>query len=574
MNHDVIILGSGAAGLTAAVVAAAEGLRVLVLESSAHIGGTTAVSGGMVWIPANLKMAEAGLSDSAEQAARYLQQTVADGRNRELRHAFLKAGPAAVAYLEHRTQVKLRPVKTYPDYYPDCEGATTGGRVLEPVPFDGRVLGPRFNDLRWPLPEFMLFNRMMVDRADIPHFRNVLGSPTSAWRVASIVSRYFLQRISHRRGTRLVLGNALVARLYKSALDLGVTVLRDAPATALELCDGRVTGVAATIAGEHRRLQAGRGVVIATGGFSHHPVLRKQLLPAAALYSAACPSNTGAGIEMALAAGGQLESNAGGNAFWVPASRHTRPDGTPAVYPHTVTDRGKPGIIAVNQAGRRFVNEAVSYHEFVQRMMRAHAESPAIPAYLVCDARFLWRYGLGAIKPFTLSLSSWVKGGYLHKGSTVAELARSIGVDADALSATLRRYNGYAAQGQDPDFGKGGDAYQRHLGDAQNLPNPCIRPIARLPLYAVAIDPADLGTAAGLQTDANARVLDASGTPIDGLYACGNDMASVFNGAYPGPGITLGPALTFGYLAAMHLAGREGSSSTPSEKSNFLSPCI
>lgn len=243
------------------------------------------------------------------------------------------------------------------------------------------------------------------------------------------------------------------------------------------------------------------------------------------------------------------------NAFWTPVSRFTRRDGSQGVFPHTVTDRGKPGVIAVNRSGRRFTNEAQSYHEFVRAMFRGDNDGPCIPAYLICDRRFLWRYGLGAVRPFALSLREYLRGGYLVRGQTIGALALALGIDAQTLAATLARYNEGARNGTDPEFGRGGDAYQRYLGDADHTPNPCVAPIEHPPFYAVAVHPGDLGTAAGLLADENARVLDGAGRPIDNLYACGNDMSSIMNGAYPGPGITLGPALTFGYLAAKHMAG-------------------
>ncbi len=238
----------------------------------------------------------------------------------------------------------------------------------------------------------------------------------------------------------------------------------------------------------------------------------------------------------------------------MPASTFTRADGSAGVFPHTVTDRAKPGLIAVDGNGRRFVNEAVSYHEFVRAQL-AHANS-AIPAWLVCDSRFLWKYGLGKIRPFAPSAAADVVAGYLKRADTLADLARQIGVPPDGLDATIAEFNRHAAAGEDPAFGRGSNVYQRSLGDADHKPNPCVAPLVAPPFYAVAVRPADLGMSAGIVTDAEARVLGADGAPIPGLYACGNDMASVMEGAYPGPGITLGPALTFGWLAGRAVAGK------------------
>ncbi len=552
--YDVIVVGSGAGGMTAAAVAAAEGLRVLLVDAAPQVGGTTAVSGGMVWVPANPQMAAARLSDSLDEARRYLGATVPAAADTQPLDAFLNHGAEAIRYLAARTSVQLRPVLRYPDYYPDRPGATAGGRVLEPVPFDGGTLGPAFALLRPPLPEFTLFGGMMVSRADIPHLRRAARSPRSAWHAAKLLARYAIERMHSPRGTTLHLGNALAGRLLKSVLDLGVDLRLDSPVRQLLQEDSRVVGVELERAGAPRRVWATKAVILASGGFSHDAELRQRYLPALA---AALTTTVGAaaytpGARLALAVGARLSEGGERQALWVPASAFKRRDGTAALYPHTVTDRGKPGLIAVDGRGQRFVNEALSYHEFVRGQLRAGAA--AIPAWLVCDRHFLWRYGLGSVQPFALSVAGPVARGNLKQAATLAGLAQAIGVPADALAATIEAFNADARRGVDTAFGRGSDIYQRHLGDADHAPNPCLAAIEHAPFFAVAVRPADLGMAAGIVTDAAARVLGADGAPIPGLYACGNDMQSVMNGAYPGPGITLGPALVFGYLAARHAA--------------------
>jgi succinate dehydrogenase/fumarate reductase flavoprotein subunit len=547
-DFDVIVIGAGAGGMTGACVAAAEGLSVLLIEKADRVGGTTSVSGGMVWVPANPKMQAAGLADSVEQARLYLGHVVPGDFNHELREAFLARGPEAIAYFEARTALAFKPVTFYPDYYPDLPGATLGGRVLEPVPFDARELGRHFGMLRPPLPEFTLFGGMMVDRADLPHLRKMWRSLPSALRVARIVARHARDRLSFDRGAHLVLGNALAARLLKSVVALDVKLRVSTQVASLAIEGGRVAGVTLT---DGNRVHARRGVVLAAGGFSNDAELRARYLPPeTGPSSAACATSSGDGLRLGLAAGGRMVEENTHNAYWAPVSRFRRADGTPAIYPHTVTDRGKPGFIAVDRRGQRFTNEAVSYHEFVTAMFRTHA----IPAFLICDRPALWRYGLGAVRPFSASPGAYAASGYLARAPSIRALGEALGIDAEALEATVLRYNEDARAGVDRLFRKGGDPYGKYLGDGEHAPNPCMAPIERGPFYAVALYPGDLGTSAGLRTNAHAQVLDAAGEAIPGLYACGNDMNTIMNGAYPGPGITLGPALTFGYIAGRHLA--------------------
>lgn len=551
---DVVVVGAGAGGLTAASTAAARGCSVLLLEQAEVVGGTTAISGGMVWIPANHK-ATGQRPDSLEAARAYLAATV-PGTDRTRLEAFLASGDAAIRDLEARTSLRLQPVATYPDYYPDLPGATSGGRVLEPVPFDARALGKAFALVRDPLPEFTLFGGMMISRQDIPHLRRMTKSPRAALHVAKLLFRYGVQRLGARRGTTLYLGNALVARLLKSVIDLGVTLRTGTTVEALQAGgNGRIAVLETRdAAARARRVGTRRGIVLATGGISHDGELRRAFVPdsAGTLTATVCPGTAPRGARLATAVGAQLSAPTRDGAFWVPASTFTRADGSRGVYPHTVTDRAKPGLIAVDGHGRRFVNEAVSYHEFVRAQL-AHANT-AIPAWLICDSRFLWKYGLGKIKPFAASVRADVTSGYLKRADTIGALAQLIGVPPDDLERTIAAFNAHAACGEDPAFGRGSNIYQRSLGDADQQPNPCVAPLKTAPFYAVAVMPADLGMSAGIVTDEEARVLAVDGKPIPGLYACGNDMASIMEGAYPGPGITLGPALTFGWLAGRNVA--------------------
>jgi len=562
-TFDLIVLGSGVGGMTAALVAAAEGLSALVLEKSGRVGGTSARSSGTVWIPDNDGQRSQGVLDDAELAERYLDALVGARAGRELRAAFLAAGPEMLRYLQARAGFRFKPYALQPDYRQELPGAALGLRALEPEPFDGRALGAHFADVAWPLPELMLFGGMMVTRGEIARLLKLPGSFDALALGARLLLRYAADRARYPRGTRLVLGNALVARLYHALLERRVPVRRKVRVTALVSQDGAARGVVVTsgsTAGEARtaRIAARRGIVLAGGGFPASPALRAQYLPSPTpQYSPAAEGCTGDTLQLAQAIGAALGAPGEDNALWFPSSIAARKDGSTAVYPHIVLDRAKPGLIAVNAAGRRFTNEAASYHEFTRAMYRANAKVPCIPAALVCDRRFVWNYGLGLIRPRTPVLGSYVRSGYLRLAQSLPELARQIGVDAAGLEETVRAHNAFAAAGVDGDFGKGASPYDRAYGDAAHRPNPCLGPIAAPPYCAVMVVPTPLGTSLGLRTDAHGRALDETNRPIAGLYVCGNDAQSVFGGEYPGAGCQLALAMTFGYLAARHAAARE-----------------
>lgn len=554
---DLIVLGSGAGGLSAALVSALEGLSVLLVEKTGFIGGTTAWSGGMVWVPGNAALPG---GDDLAQARLYLDQVAAPTAEiRPLRDAYLAQAASAVDYLRAKAGIKLQPVSRYPDYYPGLPGASTGLRVLEPAPFNAAKLGDDFKKIRPPLPEFTLFGGMMINRADIAYFRNPTRSFAAAKQVARLLGTHALQRLTSKRGTTLHLGNALAGSLYLAARENGVACRLNTSVTAISRAAGQGFVLHATCPSGPCTLTSRHAIILATGGFAHDPAWRARLLPAAARHSAAAPGATGDGLRLGLAQGGQLGGQLGTQsapsqpAFWVPVSCFQRKDGSTGIFPHTVTDRAKPGFIVVGPNATRFANEALSYHEFTLAMLR-HGIDEDSPAFLLCDKTALWRYGIGCIKPFTLSLGRHLRQRYLYRGASAAALARATGLPAAALETVLREYNRHAAHGQDPQFHRGGDIYQRHMGDADHQPNPCVAPLITPPFYAVRLYPGTLGTACGLLTTPHGQLLDAANQPIPGLYACGNDQHAPLAGAYPGPGITLGPALIFGYLAARHAA--------------------
>lgn len=563
-TFDLIVIGAGGAGLSTAVHAGIDGARVLVIERTAHVGGTTAWSAGTTWIPLTRHAATVGEADTLERVERYLDTVVGPQSDPALRRAMLSHGAEAVERFEQHTDVHFRAYPLHPDYESDIDGATLRGRALEPLPFDGRQLGPLFDLLRPPIPEFTVLGGMMVDRTDINHLLNLTGRWASFRHALKILSRHAMDRLSHPRGTRLVMGNALVGRLLRSLsrqpmarllMQAEVTALTSAPGGPA----GGVTGVRVTQGGLSRRLTARGGVVLASGGFNRHPQLRAQWLPGIdERWCAGAPGHTGALQALVQPFGAHWATGAKTAAFWAPVSIRPRPDGSTAVFPHFVMDRAKPGMVTVDAAGRRFVNESTSYHRFGLAMQAAQAAGrAAIPAFLVCDAAALKRYGIGMVRPGGKGLAPFLADGYLTEGRTLDELAQKLGIDPTGLRDTVAQMNSFAREGQDPQFQRGVTAYQRNIGDAAaGHANANLGPIETAPFYAVRLYPGDIGAAMGLETDAAARVRGTDGQPIPGLYAVGNDMQSMMGGAYPGPGITVGPGMVFGYLAARDAVGR------------------
>jgi succinate dehydrogenase/fumarate reductase flavoprotein subunit len=557
LQTDLVVLGSGAGGMTAALTASLSGLQAVVLEHSDHIGGTSARSSGTVWVPNNRYLRAHGVEGDGEQAARYLASLIGERGDPFMWRAFLENATRMLDDLESRAGIGFRPYMAAPDYRQDHPGAAKGGRALEPLPFDGRTLGADFARIARPIPELMLFGGMMITRGEAAQLLRADRSLASMALGARLVGRYLRDRLlRYERGTRLVLGNALVARLFGALLDRGVSVLTGARTRRPIYADGRIGGVEAMLGGSPVTIEARRGFVLAGGGFPASASWRARPLPEpVAAFTPAAPGCDGSTIELGLAAGAALGPSGIDNALWFPSSIAQRTDGSIAVYPHIVLDRAKPGLIAVDHAGKRFVNEAVSYHEFVRAMYRANRETPAIPAWLICDRDFIRRYGLGLIRPRTLNLRKYVASGYLHEAPTVGALADAIGLPADTLQYSIERLNASARTGIDEEFGKGGNIYDRNNGDSNVKPNPCLGPIAKPPFYAVAVLPTPLGSSLGLRADSHARVCNESGQPIPGLYVCGNDMQSAFGGEYPGAGAQLGQAMTFGWIAARHAAG-------------------
>jgi succinate dehydrogenase/fumarate reductase flavoprotein subunit len=550
---DVLVVGAGAGGMTAALVCALEGLDVLLCEKSAQVGGTTASSMGTIWVPGTRQARDAGFADDSESVRRYLDAVIGPAPD-DRREAFLRTGPDAVDYLDRKTEVKYRAYAKHPDYLQNMLGSTLGGRPLLPVPFDGRLLGKDFELVRAPVGEHMALGGMMIGRDDFDVLTRPFASLHNVRATLALLARHASDRLRHARGTRLLMGNALVARLLYSLRKAGAQLWVNAALQDLMVENGQVRGAVLVTDGQARRVNVRRGAVLATGGFGGSVERLNDYVKPPLAHAVAFAGSCGDGARIARAIGAAFEDDHAQPAFWAPVSDTRWFAGGRGAFAHIALDRAKPGVIAVNAAGRRFVDEALSYHEFVKGMHRSHAEVPTIPAWLVCDRKAMWKYGLGRIAPGRLSLRRFVDNGYLVRADSLTALAAQIKVDAAGLSDTVARHNRFAQAGDDPDFGKGSTEFDRNNGDPAHAPNPCLGPIATPPFYAMAVYPSTLGSSYGLKTDADARVLKADGTPIAGLHACGADMASIMRGNYPGPGINIGPALVFAYRAAMALA--------------------
>lgn len=559
---DLLVAGSGAAGFMAALSAAHAGLRVIVLEKTETIGGTTALSEGMVWIPGNRQAKEAGLHDSLADALAYIQASAGAAFEPERALAYVDHAAAALAFAEAEMGVSYVLATGSMDYHQEFAGATSGLRALKAGIFDGRILGKDLARLRMPLPTTLLWGGMTIAGEDLPHFFKVGRSLRSTLKVAGLVARYAMERATgHPRGLRLANGNGVIAALWAAAQRRGITVVTGARVDSLTMDDATptcVNGALVQLAGRTMRYRARCGVVLACGGFPGAHGLRERFYPhvqqGRTHHTLAPASNTGDGLGLAQAVGAALRTDLSRPAAWTPVSLVPQPDGVVVGYPHYI-DRAKPGIIAVTQEGRRFTNEAASYHDFVQAMLGVAGTGSDEPAFwLIADHRAQRRYGLGAAPPAPLPLGSWQRSDYLVTAPSLEALAALLQMPAAALMDTVTRFNSMAGTGMDADFNRGTDPYDCANGDETHKPNPCLGPLEQGPFHAVRLWPGDIGTFVGLATAAHGEVLDTQDAPIAGLYAVGNDAASFMGGSYPAAGITVGAAMVYGYLAGRRAA--------------------
>ncbi|WP_172329925.1 FAD-dependent oxidoreductase [Mangrovicoccus sp. HB161399] len=552
---DVLVIGSGAGGLATAVTAALHGLDVVVIEKEPVFGGSTAFSGGVLWIPGNR---HCGAEDSRGAARRYMREETGNFYDAEAVEAYLETGPEMLDFFESKTEVAFVPT-LYPDYHPLVPGGVDVGRSVLAAPYDTVGLGKDMKRLRPPLKTITFMGMMFnSSNADIKHFFNATKSLGSFAYVARRLAAHFLEVLRYGRGTKVTSGNALAARLAKSCFDLGIPIHTSAPADALISGPSGVSGAVVSTPSGKVALRARKGVVLAAGGFARdleklrraYPHLRRggeHLTPVP-------EGSTGDGIDLGVAAGGKFDLRFPNASAWMPVSKVPMGKGREIAFPHLL-DRYKPGIVAVLKDGRRFTNESESYHDVGAALIRACEGETETACWLIADRRALAKYGLGYAKPSPVPPQLFQRTGYLKHGRSLAELATACGIDPAGLEATVKAYNETAQHGEDPEFGRGTTSFNRYLADPDNKPNPCVAPIETGPFYAVKVIMGDLGTFDGLETTVQGQVLDRQGTAIPGLYAVGNDRASIMGGNYPGAGITLGPAMTFGYITGRHLAG-------------------
>ncbi|MEO9138893.1 MAG: 3-oxosteroid 1-dehydrogenase [Jatrophihabitans sp.] len=548
-EYDVVVVGSGGAGMAAALTAAHHGLRTVVIEKAEHFGGSTARSGGGVWIPHNEVLVRDGVQDTPEAARTYLHGIVGDDVPIERIDTYLERGPEALSFVLANSPLRMQWVPDYSDYYPEAPGGRVGGRSIEPKPFDLKRLGADRALLEPDYGKAPL--NVAVSQADFRWATLMMRHPKGIIRVLRIGLRWIWAMVARKEIA--VRGQAFVAGLRLGLRDAGVPVTLNTALDDLLVEDGVVTGVRVTSDGVQRSIRARHGVVLASGGFEHNASMREQYqrAPIGAQWTVGAAANTGDGILAGERQGAALEMM--DDAWWGPSIPLT---GGPWFC---LAERTLPGGIMVNDRGQRFMNESLPYVEAVHRMYggehgRGDGPGENLPCWMIIDQRYRNRYVFAGLPPRRAFPGRWYKAGVVVKANSIAELAEKIGLCGDALAATVQRFNGFVANGSDPDFGRGDSGYDRYYGDPTVKPNPCLSPIDQAPFYAVVMVPGDLGTKGGLRTDVHGRVLRPDGSIVARLYAAGNVSGPVMGHTYAGPGATIGPAITFGYLAARHIA--------------------
>ncbi|KAK5305172.1 hypothetical protein LTR99_004238 [Exophiala xenobiotica] len=545
VTYDVVVVGSGCSGLTAAFVAAKHGLKVLVVEKTKYFGGTTAYSGGGAWIPANKHQPALGVQDSSTQGEAYLHEVLGDLYDSEKIPIFLQSAPEMVKWMEDNSTVRFKPVPL-PDYHVTRKGASMGRTILTEK-FDGRQLGSLIKNVRYPIQGYSAFGTMQADPEELPVLTSPFGSVANLTLATKKLLRYAMDLLQYGKGTDMANGNALVGRLLHSVQQQGVELWNNSTASKPVLDDGRVGGLQILRDGEDITVYARRGVVLASGGFGRSEEA-KQFVPHE---WCACPRGaTGDGKRIGVESGGALPPKNPMNAIFAPISLLRVSNGPVRRFPHFAIDRSKPGSIIVGPDGRRFANESEPYQEFVTNMHHKGIKK----AYYIGDRTHLRKYGMGMALPWPYPIWRLLRQGYLISAPNIFALAQKIGVPAPELEQTIAEYNSFAKTGIDTQYHRGENSYDRFYGDPQSQPNPNLQPCMTGPFYALPLYPGNVSILYGLITNNDAQVLDQHGQVIAGLYAVGCDQNSVFKGAYPGGGSSIGPGMTFGYRAGRRLA--------------------
>lgn len=559
---DVLIVGSGAAGMAAAIKAAHQGLRVIVAEKSPHFGGTTALSAGWAWVPGNPKGAAAS-GDSRADVERYLRALAPDTYNETGVAGFLDTVPEAIEFFEQSTKVVFSYPEKAPDYQMDLPGAQLGGRAILPADADARMLGDRRRELQPYLSSYTVFGYMPQVGPDLSQFLHANQSVKSFTYVAAKLLRTWADIVVFRQPLKRTNGSALMTRMVRSALDAGVQVWTSTPVTSLRTdASGAVIG--AELGGKHAGTVSARmGVVLAGGGFSGDRELRARYFPhdrTGDEHFTPTQGHDGSSARMALSAGGRINDAVSSVGSWAPVTvfRYLR-TGAQRLFPH-LRQIGLPGMITVDRQGKRFGNEALSYHDFGGAIIKHHEGQDETYAWVVGDEKLMHKYGIGFAKPWPIPRLSYYRTGFLHKGRTVEALAEKIGVDPRGLGETIEQFNDDARTGEDTQFGRGSTAYNHFRGDPEHKPNPNLAPLDKGPYYAVKVHMGDLGTFAGIDVDSRSAVIRPDGTRVPGLFAVGASAVSVFGGGYPGYGSHIGPALVFGYRMGRDIAALAGES--------------
>lgn len=560
-NFDVVVVGGGAAGFSAAVTAAFYKKRVLLIDKSHQFGGATSWSGGWAWVPRNRFAIAAGIKEDISIPRKYLENELGDQFDAKKIDQFLAISPLMVDFFEENTFLKFNDGNGISDIHGTVEGAGTGGRSVIAKPVHGKVLGSWIKKMRPPMPETSFMGLPIMAGKDLWHFIHSTKKPKSFLYVANRITQHIWQKFRYGYTMQFANGSALIARLAKSALDLGVTIETSTEARELHLESGKVIGITIRGTTGDNYIHVHQGIVLAAGGFAHDIERRAKLFPHLQHKHDHWPlppaEVSGDTLTMAEKIGAAIsDTEVISPAAWCPVSIVPYKNGTTGHFPHII-DRAKPGTIAVLSSGKRFVNEADGYYDIVNAMIKATPKDEESMAWLIATHACQRQYGLGITKPWPFKLSPWIESGYLKKGDTLQSLAEQCGIPYETLQATINTFNKDARDKKDSVFLRGSTEYNCKMGDPNHPHHPTLGMIEKGPFYAIKMVPGSFATFSGIRTDHRANVLMTDKTPIKGLYAAGVDMESIMGGHYPTGGVNLGPALTFGYIAGCELAGQD-----------------